>query len=149
MSVTLTRTEAYLTVQEYLAHYLRLSPDDNMGGVLSCVNPYLWSYGQSADPAVPSEWASAAAAVARRTVRAPSEAEAGADPALPEEKWLTALFPFLNGMWPVLGNFPLDDLLVLLAQSDVPVEGLGMSPWEMWLNATSPLAADAPGLGGA
>ena len=131
----LTCSQAYQAVQEYLAEFLRQLTDANLGDVLSDMNPHIWAESQFADPAVPGDWSNAAAAVAAGSA-APSLGDGGPEPALPEQMWLAALFPFFDSMWPILGNLPLARLIELLVQPQVTLEGSGSSPWQLWLSAT-------------
>lgn len=135
--VTLTRSQAYDAVREYLAEFLRQSMDASLGDVLSDTSPYVWAEGPG-DPAVPWDWSNASAVVAAR-VAATSPDDRDAEPGLPEQMWLPALHPFLDSMWPLLGRFPLARLLESFGEPLVAVQGSDLSPWQRWLNATEPI----------
>jgi hypothetical protein len=138
--VMLTRSQAYDAVREYLAEFLRQSTNASLGTVLSDLNPHVWADGQPVDPAVPFDWSNAAAAVAALSPELTSDADN--DQALPGQTWLTALFPFLTGLWPILGRVPLSDLLQVLAQKDVPIIASELSPWQAWLSVTQSIVID-------
>lgn len=130
--VMLTRFQAYEVVQEYLAEFTRQAPNATLGTVLSDLDPHSFVDGQPVDPAVPWDWANAAAVVAARSAGPLTSA----GPELSEEAWLPSLFPFLGALWPVLGQIPVRELPQLLTEADAPIRGSGLTPWQHWVNAT-------------
>ncbi len=136
---TINRTQAYQVAEEFLAEFLGLKSDANLGDVLSNLSPFIWAEG-TGDPAVPSDWSKAVAAVTARSAPSPG---GDREPSLEEQTWLAALFPFLDSMWPILGNYPVGRLLDLLAQPNLALAGSDSSPWQLWLEATEAVFARA------
>jgi hypothetical protein len=135
--VILTRSQAYQVVQAYLAEFLNQLPHATLREVLSDTNPGVWADGQPLDPAVPGDWLKAAAAAAMRST--PDLGDGLEEPTLPTDKWLPALFPFLESFWSILGPVTLARFLQLLADPQVAVEGSDLSSWQRWMAATSGL----------
>jgi hypothetical protein len=139
-TVPLTRAQAFQVVRAYLAEFLDQLPHATLREVLADTNPGVWEDRQPLDPAVPGDWMKAAAAVAAVAARStPDLGDGHEEPTLPADKWLPALFPFLESFWSILGPAALSRVLELLAQPQVAVQGSDLSPWQRWMAATSGL----------
>ena len=136
-STRLTERQAYDAFIEYLRGWPRETDELNLRDVGSGIDPTVWADGSPADPAVPSDWAKAAATVLN--VEAGRSIEDDHAPAFPETDWLGVLHSFVSSLWPVLGNIPLTPLIAILEEKDSALPGSDVSPWRLWTQATHAL----------
>ena len=138
----LTERQAYEAFIEYLRGWPRETNVLNLGDVGSDMNPMIWADGSPLDPAVPWDWAKAAATVLKAEAVHPIEGDHG--PAFPETDWLRVLYSFVSSLWPLLGAIPLTPLIAILEQKDSALPGSDLSPWQMWTRATGALLQETP-----
>jgi len=136
-STRLTERQAYEASIEYLRGWPRESDDLNLRDVGSGIDPTVWADGLPANPAVPWDWAKAAATVLKAEAVRPIEGDHG--PAFPETDWLRVLYSFVSSLWPLLGAMPLNPLIAILERKDSALPGSDVSPWQLWTQATGAL----------
>jgi hypothetical protein len=132
----LTDRQAYEAFIEYLRAWPRETDDLTLRDVGSDMDPMIWADGSPLDPAVPSDWAKAAATVLKAEAVRPIEDHG---PAFPETDWLPVLYSFVSSLWPFLGAIPLTPLIAILEQKDSALPAAGVSSWQLWTQATSAL----------
>jgi hypothetical protein len=136
----LTERRAYEAFIEYLRAWPRETEALNLGDVGSGIDPTVWADGSPADPAVPSDWAKAAATVLK--AGAGGSIEDDHAPAFPDTDWLRVLHYFVLSLWPLLGAIPLTPLIAILARKDSALPGSDVSPWQLWTQATGAFLRD-------
>jgi hypothetical protein len=133
----LTEGQAYEAFIEYLRAWPRETDTLNLGDVGSAIDPTVWADGSPADPAVPSEWATATETVLKAGATQPIDDDNS--PAFPAADWLKVLHSFVSSLWPLLGAVPLTPLIAMLEQKDSQLPGSNVSPWQLWTRATEVL----------
>jgi len=56
MKMMLTLRQAYIAAYDFLSPFYDKTKDDKLLDLLSCMNPFLWKDGGSADPATYEDW---------------------------------------------------------------------------------------------
>jgi hypothetical protein len=141
-STRLTERQAYEAFIEYLCGWPRETDVLTLRDVGSDMNPTIWAAGSPLDPAVPWDWARAAATVLKAEAVRPIEGDHAA--AFPEPDWLRVLNSFVSTLWPLLGALPVNPLIAILEQKDSALSGSDVSPWQLWTQATRALLRETP-----